>query len=677
MAFPLIIGIHCHQPVDNFHNVVDEAVFKGYMPFLAEAAKYPSFRFSVHYSGWLLEYIRTKHKNTFKLLKKLSDRGQIEFFGGGYYEPILSAIPSIDRRGQIDMLSDTIEKHFGVRPAGVWLTERVWDPSILPDLYECGIEDLIVDDYHFYSAGFSEASLTGYFRTEQDGCAINVFPIDQELRYKIPFSNMPELVSYIKKMRDNGRKMLVCFDDGEKFGLWPETYEWVYEKGWLTEFMDEIASNNEIKSCHFADLKKTMKPAGIAYLPITSYQEMGEWSLFTSEQLKFLEMEKYLKETEYAPIAKNFVRGSIWKNFLVKYPEANRIHKRTINLSKRGDRKDKAFVDWLYRAQCNDCLWHGVFGGLYLPNLRNNAWNAAIEAEKCYEHSKNIQFPVWETDDLDLDGYDEAYLRTEQYNMLFVSRDGGQMSTLECKEPAFNLMNTLSRRPEGYHKLLFEEHKEESKEVKDGVATIHERKLEIAPELKNKLGYDWYNRNSFIDHLVDNYEPQEFVKGTFQERGDFVNQPFDLKLIKNGVEFKREGGVYYEDGKSACVLTKKYTSSVSGIRNVTSFDGNGKGWYVQEHNFSFANTDSILINNTPYQDRTCYKGKELEVFDPYTGCKLHWKWDKEMNIFMFSVDTVSQSVEAMELTVQGVCFLAAFERDGAFKLDTRLDISWR
>ncbi len=677
MSFPLIIGLHCHQPAHNFSHVVDEAVARGYTPFLKEAAKHPAFRFAVHYSGWLLDYIRTNHADAFKLLKKLADNGQVEFFGGGYYEPILSAIPSADRRGQIDMLSDMIGKYFGVRPTGAWLTERVWDPSILPDLAACGIEDLIVDDYHFYAAGFSEPSLTGYFRTEQDGCALNIFPIDQGLRYKIPFSPVPEVVNYIKQMRDGGRKMLICFDDGEKFGLWPETHKWVYEKGWLAGFMDGITSDKEIRTRHFAELRKEQHPSGMAYLPITSYQEMGEWSLFTDAQLKFVDLEKYLKGTKYAPLVNNFVRGGIWKNFLVKYPEANRIHKRTLDLSRRGDRNDKAFLDWLYQAQCNDCLWHGVFGGLYLPNLRNNTWNAAIEAEKCYERSKKIKFPSWDQGDADLDGHNEAYLRTERFNMQFVSRDGGQIATFECKEPVFNLMNTLSRRPEVYHNLLLEEPEAETAAEAEGVATIHERKIKIDPEFKEKLGYDWYNRNSFIDHFLDTYDPAEFVNGTFRERGDFVNQPFDMEFADGVLEFKRYGGIYHEQGDIACAITKTYTCEPNGIRCITDVDGGGKGWYVQEHNFHFADPGVVLINGILYKDGMNFSGREMTMFDPYTKCNMHWKWDRDIHIFIFSVNSVSQSVEAMELTTQGLCFLAAFGRNSSFTLDTRLEISWR
>ena len=65
-----------------------------------------------------------------------------------------------------------------------------------------------------------------------------------------------------------------------------------------------------------------------------------------------------------------FLKGGIWKNFFVKYEESNRIHKRTLELSKARESVNKPDFDTaLYKAQTNDALWHGVFGGLYLPNL--------------------------------------------------------------------------------------------------------------------------------------------------------------------------------------------------------------------------------------------------------------------------------------------------------------------
>lgn len=76
----LLFGIHCHQPIDNFYEVVDDAINKAYKPFLEVVKDYPDFKFSVHYSGWLLEYIKNNDKSLFKLMQDLSYNGQIEFF---------------------------------------------------------------------------------------------------------------------------------------------------------------------------------------------------------------------------------------------------------------------------------------------------------------------------------------------------------------------------------------------------------------------------------------------------------------------------------------------------------------------------------------------------------------------------------------------------------------------
>ena len=39
-------------------------------------------------------------------------------------------------------------------------------------------------------------------------------------------------------------------------------------------------------------------------------------------------------------------------------------------------------IDHLYRSQCNDAYWHGVFGGLYLNHLREAAYSNLLRAER-------------------------------------------------------------------------------------------------------------------------------------------------------------------------------------------------------------------------------------------------------------------------------------------------------
>ena len=377
----LLLGLHCHQPVDNFHEVLEEAIAKSYLPFFEIAAEYPEFAFSVHYSGWLLEYIRDHAPKLFTLMQKLAERGQVEFLTGGFYEPILASIPSRDRRAQIDKLSNFIEEYFGQRPKGLWLTERVWDGAITKDLIKCGIEYVVVDDYHFISSGFDQEKLNGYFLTEEEGQVLKLFPINKNLRYQIPFAPEKESCSYLESIAAEEISAGVIFDDGEKFGIWPQTYEWVYEKGWLKRFIEAVLESKVIETMTYEAYLQTARPISLAYLPTTSYFEMGEWSLRPHDALELEKVKHALADEFPAETIEKFVKGSIWKNFLVKYYESNQIHKRMIALSSNAKRKNPDFMENLYKAQTNDVLWHGVFGGIYLPNLRDNAWRFIIGCE--------------------------------------------------------------------------------------------------------------------------------------------------------------------------------------------------------------------------------------------------------------------------------------------------------
>ena len=135
-----IMGLHSHQPVGNFDFIFETATRECYHPFLEVLSRYPDIRMSLHYSGVLLEWLRTHHVETFDLLVRLVEAGQVELMGGGFDEPILVMIPDRDKLGQIRKQSDYTEKHFGVRPRGLWLAERVWEQGLVTPIAEGGME---------------------------------------------------------------------------------------------------------------------------------------------------------------------------------------------------------------------------------------------------------------------------------------------------------------------------------------------------------------------------------------------------------------------------------------------------------------------------------------------------------------------------------------------------------
>lgn len=651
-----LFGIHCHQPTDNFHSVVQEAIAKSYRPFFEVAERYETFRFSVHYSGWLLEFIRTHDAALFALMQRIAARGQIEFFSGGFYEPILSAIPSKDRIDQVKKLNRYIQKYFNQTPRGLWLTERVWDSALVGDMKKCGIDYMVVDDYHFVSTGFEEKNLCGYYLTENGGEQMALFPINKTLRYLIPFKGVDGVVDYLRAFSDQDDKAAVLFDDGEKFGVWPKTYEWVYESGWLDRFLESFGGQEEVRAVTYGEYFDTHRALGLAYLPPYSYYEMGEWSLNARDAIA-MERIKHSLSSHSEDELNKFIKGSIWKNFLVKYYESNHIHKRTMELSAaRSTVNQKGYDDWLFKAQTNDVLWHGVFGGLYLPNLRDNAYRFIIEAE-------NIRYadevPSVELNDFNMDGYPDIKFVTGRFIAFFDSRLGAQMNELGLRDVCFNLQNTLRRYEESYHDKILTPQESVKAEHSDGIDTIHNLSAENIEGYRELLVFDWYAKNSFIDHITDDrFDAENFFRNRFAEYGDFTNQPFEI-TDQSGltVSFARNGGVYVDGMKYETALRKRYRSFENGIEVEIVIDSSYEGHmhYVMEMNFHFARLEEVTFNGVSLEERfLCLEGDTLILQDPYTAKRIILTLEGTHSIAVARIDTVSQSETGFDLTNQGV-----------------------
>jgi alpha-amylase len=185
-------------------------------------------------------------------------------------------------------------------------------------------------------------------------------------------------------------------DDGEKFGVWPETYHTVYEEGWLERFFTLIEQNGDwLETTTFSEYLQKELPLGRIYLPTASYMEMGEWSLPTRAMKEYDDALKKVRNLPEFTDVRPFIKGGFWRNFLAKYSESNHMHKRMVMVSRKvhdvldgldaqGTRKNgetSHMIDHLYQSQCNDSYWHGVFGGLYLPHLRSAVYEQLIQAE--------------------------------------------------------------------------------------------------------------------------------------------------------------------------------------------------------------------------------------------------------------------------------------------------------
>jgi alpha-amylase len=239
--------IHAHQPVGNFEDVMERCYQQGYLPLHNCSRKHPAIRVGLHYSGPLLLWMETHHPEYFDLLRTLVRRKQVEMVGGGFFEPILAVIPPEDQREQIERLSAYIAEHFGERPSGAWLAERVWEPQLPFVLASAQVGYTLVDDFHFLCAGFEPAELFGAYQAEDRGKSVRLFAGQKALRYLVPWEKVSDSVTYLKEsavMHPDG--IAIFGDDMEKFGVWPGTFEYCYTRPLAGGFFHSARSQRRL-----------------------------------------------------------------------------------------------------------------------------------------------------------------------------------------------------------------------------------------------------------------------------------------------------------------------------------------------------------------------------------------------------------------------------------------------
>ncbi|HMI50735.1 MAG TPA: alpha-amylase/4-alpha-glucanotransferase domain-containing protein [Candidatus Saccharimonadales bacterium] len=572
--FDLTLLIHAHQPCGNFQHVLEKSYETSYLPFVEHLERHPGVHVGLHYSGPLLTWIQEHRPVYFARLRDLVRRGQVELVGGGFYEPILVSIPPEDQREQITRLSNYLEEHFGDRPTGAWLAERVWEPQLPSVLAGAGIGYTLVDDIHFLSAGFEPDELFGPYIAEDCGQCIWVYPGHKALRYLVPFGKVDDVIGYLRegaRMHPGG--VASMGDDMEKFGVWPGTFKHCYADGWLEQFFTALEANSDwLRVSTPGEYIANHSPLGRADLPTASYTEMMNWALPTRVRQRY---EAVQREFESRPEVLAFLRGGSWRGFFRKYSEANLLHKKMLRVSSRiaaaparrsgskaTDEINQA-RDFLLRAQCNDAYWHGIFGGLYAPHLRTDLWRNLIRAEAIADRqTPGALIARVEMLDYDSDGCRELLFTAPEYQVLLKPNDGGTVAAIDFRPASATLVNSVLRRPEAYHARL----RDAASHSRTGsVGSIHDQTRVKEPGLERFLRYDRWARHTFRVLIFDpsrnqaNYEALElfedagFAGGTFQVR---TSGAHDAELFRDAAF---DGLPQKDDGESSVSLIKRFS----------------------------------------------------------------------------------------------------------------------
>ncbi|MGB2601704.1 MAG: alpha-amylase/4-alpha-glucanotransferase domain-containing protein [Candidatus Omnitrophota bacterium] len=641
-AAKFAMAFHCYQPVFNFDGEIEYAYKNAYSPLIEVLGSFPGVKASFHFSGNLLEWFESRHPEYIDKIKELIRRDQIEILGGGCFEPVMAIIPERDRVEQLKMNEELISRIFGIRSNGVWLAERVWEPELVDTLARAGVKYTIVDDYHMCKAGLGK-EIFKPCRTRGKTGQVTLFPSLTHLRYSMPFRPPEVTIEYMKKASCDSEQETTCFffaDDGEKFGSWPHTYKWVHEKGWLKDFFALLQDNASwLETVRYSDVLDGVPCEEVGQVPSASYAEMMEWS------------------------------GGDFKNFLKKYPEADRMHKRMLAVSDSIDRigtgssgiKDAKIE--LFKAQSNCAYWHGTFGGLYLPHLRTGVYKHLIKAQNIIDGLKEGHARRIRAVERDLgDGNRETVIQSRLLEVFVRPKEGGVVNELDHKPSNINLTNSMTRSKEKYHEKLKRGFSSRIRRARQAVARgdladIHDV-LGIGEKgLKRHLVYDDYQRASFRTHVLRDRGLWQQMRTGYGSCDSFLKGDYASRTISNGEfitqELTRRDKVFLDNGRPF---------DLEVIKRITLGDGPAVMFSnkVMKHSgghillkcaveFNFLIWDKAVIKR-PRVLRT----DSFSIKDMYSGAVLDFFLDRRYKVFMYPVYTVNETELGLKKTFQGV-----------------------
>ena len=420
---------------------------------------------------------------------------------------------------------------------------------------------------------------------------------------------------------------------------------------------------------------------GKIFLPDCSYREMTEWALPTERQTDYENVSHEMESDPRWPMVRGFMRGGFWRNFKVKYPEADEMYSRMMQISSRIQEAQRALaaaepVDAallqeaqteMYRGQCNCGYWHGAFGGIYLPHLRNAVYARLIAADNLLDRAtaRPDHWVEAVVEDFNFDARQEVRLANDKLVAMIAPCRGGLLYELDVRNIEHNLLATFTRKPEAYHRKVLGG----ASQGDNDCASIHDRVVFKQEGLDQRIQYDDYPRKSLVDLFYEGQPSLEAVAaGEAQQIGDFTDGVYEARVRRNPdriqVQLTRDGLV----GDLPVRITKGLTLDAGGSALEIAYQLEG---LPQDRPLNFAVELNFAgmpggVDDRFFRDAQGNQLGRLDtrldlndvsalgLSDRWLGIDVDLKTSKPTGFWTFPIETVSQSEGGFELVHQSV-----------------------
>ncbi|MCK4594026.1 DUF1925 domain-containing protein, partial [bacterium] len=263
--------------------------------------------------------------------------------------------------------------------------------------------------------------------------------------------------------RSGDSSVVVVMSDAEKMGLWPArrgtTYDLCYREGWMSRFLKGLRGTAWIETVLLSEVLEQKPPRRLVYLPSASYDRMAVWALPTEARRRLEALPGRLERAGVAPELQRevgrFTCGTYWRNFLVKYPAADRLHKAYLYTRDRltaaedslSPGEENRLWERLDAATVNDVYWHGLFGGVYYHFLRHHCYRCLAEVLARLDTDAETEIGLYDYERLGRPGA----LITDSGGTVVLDHAGAVLDWFS-KVPPAGLAGGFTRIAEPYHR---------------------------------------------------------------------------------------------------------------------------------------------------------------------------------------------------------------------------------